>query len=221
MNSHCVEPIKITVSPAGIMNGLSSIPNGGCRFGPDSNNYGQTTRTNGITEAIEYTETSLNEMQIELEPGVYYLTEDVKLESDLIIGGIEEEITLIVILGSCSRGFYGVGNHNFTIRDLQFMSESKSIKHAPRSCLHFHQEEGNYSVHMLRVGVQGIYQGNIIEVHGANVFVISDVVIVGLTLREFLKIDELTLGNLIINVSISEAPSRISRILFKVRTLFN
>ena len=80
VEAHDVDSSKgyITVSAKGIANGLSSIPNDGADFGPDS--YDPTssasipyTSTSGIQEAINYT-FNLNGGKIYLLSGIYNLT---------------------------------------------------------------------------------------------------------------------------------------------------
>ena len=81
VEAHDVDPSKgyITVSAKGIVNGLSSIPNDGADFGPDTYNPSSTasipyTYTSGIQEAINYIANN-NGGKIRLLHGVYDVTD--------------------------------------------------------------------------------------------------------------------------------------------------
>ena len=121
VESHDVDPSKgyISVSAKGIINGLSSIPNDGADFGPDSYNPNYSgsgipyTQTSGIQEAGNYG------TEIILRSGIYEINAPIQFTHSVhIIGSgkwspfgnssisdIPDDITVLRAMSSFSAGY--------------------------------------------------------------------------------------------------------------------
>ena len=138
----------IAVSSKGIFNGLSTIPNDGADFGPDTTlgatalgQYGGTyTTTTGIQEAINYSYSTgyvnLNNMPVKvmLSSGKFTINDPISLspvsaayQAVFELYGSGENTTTIYASGASS--FFTIGNStlgNITFHDIAFWEDNSS-----------------------------------------------------------------------------------------------
>ncbi|MEM3845651.1 MAG: hypothetical protein QXU98_08120 [Candidatus Parvarchaeota archaeon] len=139
---------SVTVSPKGISNGLSNIPNDGADFGPDTllgasspNQYGPPyTQTSGIQEALNYayslpffTATSMP-IQIRLREGFFVVKSSIIINPNaspyyatLAIYGSGQTVTYILFTGVTTAfviDYPTLGNVSFS--DLSFTTDNSA-----------------------------------------------------------------------------------------------